>query len=114
MTNVAAETPSKFNLTNHATGKPKRNSMWRGDKQRPLPYWMSKKDTKKKAQRDPYERLPAMTHIFKVYINNVCVGMTFEASEAKSWVKDSKEHISLKRIEKHPYVMPSGLSHAGN
>lgn len=66
-------------------------SMWNRGKQRPLAWWLNKKEAKK-SEKDPFERLRNMnpTEAFNVTVNGNSIGMTFDKSEAKRWIKESK------------------------
>lgn len=82
-TNTAAQTQQK------KFARP--GSMWNRGKQRPLTWWLNKKEAKK-SEKDPFERLRNLnpTEAFNVEINGNSIGITFEKAEAKRWIKESK------------------------
>ena len=102
---------SKNSNINAATGKPKKNSMWRGDKQRPAAAFSKKEESnKKKSDKDPYEKLPESATLYELIVRGTSVGFSFIRKEVISWYRDSKVAPSEKVIREISYTKPVSLS----
>ena len=110
--NTTKATPAGFSLINSATGKPKKNSMWRGDKQRPTA-WFLKGSTKKVTKKDnPYKNLPESALQYNLRHRGSSVGISFHKKEILEWIRESHSHKEAFTITSSLYTLPAGLSHS--